>query len=90
MSKVKNLFRNIWNVLVNFIELCVLILFVVCQYIWLILKVVYWLYILRLPKRECARRFVKQYTNKFYNRYGGRSITEEEFLKTVYKYDKRH
>ena len=98
MSKVKNLFRNIWNVLVNFwnvlvnfIELCVLTLFAVGRHIWLILKVVYWLYILRLPKRECVWRFAKHCT-KLRNRYGGSIIEEEteEFLRMVYKYSKHH
>ncbi len=75
MSKVKNLFRNIWNVIgrigyvIGFVLGCVLVPFVLGQFILSILTLRYRVYKLHLPMEECASKYADLY-NKRYNRFG--------------------
>ena len=88
MSKVKDLLQRCCLNIVGIIAECILLPFVVCQYIWLSLKLLYWANILHLSDEECASRYTNLY-NKMFNQYE-MEMSKEKFYELFVTHSKHH
>lgn len=84
MSKVKNLFRNIWLNLKGFAVKCMLLVWVCIGSIYLYIKIMYWIYVLQLTFGELTTN-ATNLVNNWYKPFR-RSISDEEMEEILGKH----
>ena len=84
MSKVKDLFRNIWLNIKGFVINCILIIWLLIGSVYLFVKLMYWIYVLQLTLDECATKLTNSFNN--WCKPFGRSISKEETEEIMIKH----